>query len=497
MALVLAVGVDGALGTVPGQNGKIAFDVGDVLPSWGSVYTIDPGGTDLTRLTPTDGSQERTPAWSPDGTQLVVSSRPGSAGEARLWVENADGTGRHQLTFDDGGPFHNDVEAAWSPDGSKIAYVKNFRNSNPPCSELYEVNVDGTGLHPLAPAPRCHEEGLVFSPDGTKIAYTSWDDTEQPSVWIADADDTNPVRFVAGRDPSWAPTGTWIAYVGPVVDQMFIDTPGVAPRLIGNGLNPEWSPDGRLIASGNGIATRDTAGGNETVVYAAGGDHPAWQPLPPPPPPAPGYPRPRGATPLVVPLVPAFTECTDAPNSTHGAPFSYGSCSPPSQASSFLTVGTPDANGQQANSVGSFRMDVVSGPDVALSASITDVRCAQPSVCATPVPLAPYVGSLDVVAEVQLTDRDDAGTGSDPATTDPTGYPFHLIVPCAATADPSTGAACSAATTANTLVPGLAKNGKRAIWELGVVQVWDGGSDGDPSTVTDNTLFADQGVFVP
>jgi hypothetical protein len=142
-------------------------------------------------------------------------------------------------------------------------------------------------------------------------------------------------------------------------------------------------------------------------------------------------------------------------------------------------------------------MDVVSGPDVALSASITDVRCAQPNLCATAVPLASYVGSLDVVAEVQLTDRDDAGTGSDPATTDPTGYPFHLIVPCAATADPSTGATCSAATTANTLVPGLAKSGKRAIWELGVVQVWDGGSDGDPSTVTGNTLFADQGVFVP
>jgi hypothetical protein len=140
---------------------------------------------------------------------------------------------------------------------------------------------------------------------------------------------------------------------------------------------------------------------------------------------------------------------------------------------------------------------VIPGPDVSLGASITDVRCLQPSVCASTDPLAPYVGNLELVTELQLTDREDAGNGTDPATTDPTQYPFHLIMPCAATADPTTGATCSAATTANTLVPGLVKNGNRAVWELGPVQVWDGGSDGDPSTIAGNTLFADQGLFVP
>src|SRR5205085_8507750 len=100
-----------------------------------------------------------------------------------LWVMNADGTNRRQLTFDDGGPFFNDVDPAWSPDGSKIAFVRNFRFSTPSCSEIYEVNTDGSGLRQLAPTPRCRETGLVWSPDGSKLAYASWDGTSTPTIW--------------------------------------------------------------------------------------------------------------------------------------------------------------------------------------------------------------------------------------------------------------------------------------------------------------------------
>ena len=39
--------------------------------------------------------------------------------------------------------------------------------------------------------------------------------------------------------------------------------------------------------------------------------------------------------------------------------------------------------------------------------------------------------------------------------------------------------------------------GKRAIWQLGQVQVFDGGPDGTAATPSGNTLFAVQGVFVP
>ena len=49
-----------------------------------------------------------------------------------------------------------------------------------------------------------------------------------------------------------------------------------------------------------------------------------------------GYPRPAGATPTYVYLVPAYPACT-APDRTHGPPLAYASCSGPDQVSQHLT----------------------------------------------------------------------------------------------------------------------------------------------------------------
>jgi hypothetical protein len=44
--------------------------------------------------------------------------------------------------------------------------------------------------------------------------------------------------------------------------------------------------------------------------------------------------------------------------------------------------------------------------------------------------------------------------------------------------------------------PGAVLDGRRAVWQVGQVEVLDGGSDGEAST-TPNTRFLVQGVFVP
>jgi hypothetical protein len=72
-----------------------------------------------------------------------------------------------------------------------------------------------------------------------------------------------------------------------------------------------------------------------------------------------------------------------------------------------------------------------------------------------------------------------------------------MPVTCTTTASTSIGSDCSSVTTANALMPGLVTNGNRAIWELGQVQVYDGGADGNSGTTGDNTLFMNQGLFVP
>ena len=209
-----------------------------------------------------------------------------------------------------------------------------------------------------------------------------------------------------------------------------------------------------------------------------------------------GYPRPKGATPLRVPLVPAYRACA-SPNRQHGPPLSFGSCNPPVQRSDHLTVGSPDANGKTASSEGSLRLSVFVGnpstpadeADVNVAFSLTDVR--------RQADLSDYAGEVTVDTLVRITDRDSgesAGGGSDPATV--SDFPLAVPVSCAATSDPATGGSCAASTSLDAVVPGAIKEGDRSIWQLGAVQVFDGGSDGSAATAP-NTLFARQGLFVP
>jgi uncharacterized repeat protein (TIGR01451 family) len=214
-----------------------------------------------------------------------------------------------------------------------------------------------------------------------------------------------------------------------------------------------------------------------------------------------GYPRPKGATPILASLVPAYTACTD-PNASHPPPLASASCEPPLQTSSYLTVGTLDANGAAANSNGLVRLDAKIGKgqspsDVVIAASISDVRCnAVVATCALVNAAAgpDYSGELREDASLRLTDKFNGPAEDEPATVVDMSFPVTLA--CSATADTSIGAACAVTTSANTVVPGSVQNGSRAIWELGSVQLFDGGADGLVATA-DNSLFAVQGIFVP
>ncbi len=206
-----------------------------------------------------------------------------------------------------------------------------------------------------------------------------------------------------------------------------------------------------------------------------------------------GYPRPKGASPVRVALVPAYQQCGTG-NRTHGPPLSFSSCSPPQRSSSFLTVGTPDTNGQPVNAAGFARVGTIVGnpatsadeADVSVTVSITDVRRAGD--------LTDYTGELQAVWPLRITDQFNGPTLADAATS--SDAPLAFAVPCASTAAATIGSTCSLTTTADAVSPGTVREGRRAIWQLGQVQINDGGSDGVAST-SPNTPFARQGVFVP
>ena len=70
-----------------------------------------------------------------------------------------------------------------------------------------------------------------------------------------------------------------------------------------------------------------------------------------------------------------------------------------------------------------------------------------------------------------------------------------MAVPCAATPG-APGSACSVSTTLDAVTPGAVPEGKRSVWELGSIDVYDGGADGQAETAG-NALFARQGAVRP
>jgi hypothetical protein len=208
--------------------------------------------------------------------------------------------------------------------------------------------------------------------------------------------------------------------------------------------------------------------------------------------------RPRGATTLSVPLVPPYSQCT-ASNSTHGPPLSYPSCSPPVSRARNTTIGTPDSNGAAANMIGSYRVDVIPG-DVRFRISVTDVRCTPvdgASTCQSTNSIsgADYFGTVGASVLVRMTDHFSGPSRTEPATMQ--DIPFPLDVSCANTASTSEGSKCTLDTTANAEVPGAVVAGKRTVWQLDQVYMYDGGIDGNPHTGDGETPMFVQGLFVP
>ena len=207
-----------------------------------------------------------------------------------------------------------------------------------------------------------------------------------------------------------------------------------------------------------------------------------------------GYPRPQGATPFRVSLVPVYDECTQA-NTSHSAPFAFGACNPPTLASDWVTVGTPDANGQPVKFVGSLKIEAVVGApggpddsDAALTVSIVDVR--------NQGGLSDYTGELRANAKLRITDKAAGPDQTTPATV--ADVPFNVTVPCSATGDTTIGGSCVLNTSLDTLLgPSAVVEGKRGIFKMDRVDVYDGGADGDVDTPSGDTLFASQGFFVP
>jgi Tol biopolymer transport system component len=172
--------------------------------------------------------------WSPDGTRIAYDGGPGwgsvysidvASGEHTVLVHQPAGAGEI-----------NDID--WSPDGAHLAikyldasYIASHK-ADPlryKATALYLANADGSDLRLLDRIVASQwpvwipglSVGTTWSPDGTRLAYTSFsgpEDRLELQIWTASVDGAAPSLVTShccvsdGGAPIWSPDGAQIAF---------------------------------------------------------------------------------------------------------------------------------------------------------------------------------------------------------------------------------------------------------------------------------------------
>lgn len=151
----------------------------------------------------TNGVNENSPAWSPDGKKLVYAS------DQDIWIANADGSGSRKLYGSmswDGDPVFFDSNSILFASEQVDAFSSRFIS-------IHIIGIDGVGRRQLTINADSRDPSL--NPERDKIAYISRIGNDY-DVWVMAADGSSKVRLTDGkgdeRHPSWSPDGKYIFY---------------------------------------------------------------------------------------------------------------------------------------------------------------------------------------------------------------------------------------------------------------------------------------------
>lgn len=209
------------------------------------IAIMDVDGENQTPITK-NGSVNVSPAWSPDGTQVIFTSYAKYFPE--LFIASTDGKGKpKRITFNNS----MNITPAWGPDNSGIAMASSMGGD----PEIYLIDPQGNKLAQLT-----RNFGIdlapTWSPDSQRIAFAS-ERNGGLHLFSMDRNGNDVKRLTYSNyqndQPDWSPKGDRIAYAsrGGHFDIYTMNPDGSQIQQLthgpGNSESPSFSPDGRYI----------------------------------------------------------------------------------------------------------------------------------------------------------------------------------------------------------------------------------------------------------